>query len=302
MKNFFTREVKIGLVFVVAAVILFFGLNYLKGINIFTPSNRYFATYQDVGGLVVSNPVMIKGYKVGQVRSIKYDFKKQEPFVVEISVNEDIKLPLGTILSLKDEGLLGGKMIDVQLGSNENMHKSGDMLATKTEKNLLSQISGLAPKLEQVFDNLDSIMLSVKTLVNSPSLHNGIGKFDATMTDLRASMAQLKLATVNLPKTMTTLDNVATSLDKKINELEVAKLMAQIDKTLTNIDGFAEKLNNKNSTLGLLMNDRSVYDNLNKTVKSANALLVDLKQNPKRYVHFSLFGKKDKPKVAENEE
>jgi len=295
MKNFFTREVKIGLVFVVAVAILFFGLNFLKGINIFTPSNRYFANYEDVGGLVVSNPVMIKGFKVGQVRSIEYDFAKTEPFTVEISVNEDIKLPLGTIFTLKDEGLLGGKMIEIQLGNSADMHKSGETLATKIEGNFLSQLSELAPKLEQTFDNLDSIMLSVKTLVNSPSLHNGIDKFDATMTDLRTTMAQLKIATSNLPKTMATLDRVTSNLDKKINELDVAKLMAQIDKTLANAESFTEKLNNKNSTLGLLMNDRNVYDNLNTTVKSANALLVDLKQNPKRYVHFSVFGKKDKP-------
>jgi len=294
MKNFFTRDVKIGLVFVVAAAILFFGLNYLKGINIFTPSNRYFATYKDVGGLVVSNPVTIKGYKVGQVRSIKYNFSTDEPFVVEISVNEDIKLPKGTILSLKDEGLLGGKMIEIQLSKSTDMYKSGEMLATKVEGNFLSKLSELAPKLESTFESLDSIMFSVKALVNSPSLHNGIDKFDGTMADLRITMSQLKLATANLPKTMTTLDNVAINLDKKIGELDVAKLMAQIDKTLANVESFSEKLNNKNSTLGLLMNDRSVYDRLDKTVESANALLVDLKQNPKRYVHFSVFGKKDK--------
>ena len=301
MKKFFTREVKIGLVFVVAAAILFFGFNYLKGINIFTPSNHYYATYKDVGGLVVSNPVNIKGYKVGQVRSIKYDFSKTEPFVVEIAVNKDIKLPKGTILALTDEGLLGGKMIDVQLSNSNNMHKSGDFLATKVTDGLLAKISEFVPKLEQTFDNLDSIMLSVKTLVNSPSLHNGIDKFDAIMTDLHTTMAQLKLATANLPKTMATLDNVSVNLDKKINDLDIAKLMAQIDKTLANIDNFSEKLNNKNSTLGLLINDRNVYDNLNTTVKSANALLVDIKQNPKRYVHFSVFGKKDKPKVVDSE-
>lgn len=294
MKNFFTREVKIGLVFVIAAAILFFGLNFLKGINIFTPSNHYYATYKDVGGLVVSNPVMIKGYKVGQVRTIEYDFTADMPFTVEIAVNKDIKLPKGTVLSLKDEGLMGGKMIDIQLSVSKDLHKSGDILATKVEGNFLSQLSELAPKLEQTFDSLDTIMLSVKTLVNSPSLHNGIDKFDATMADLRTTMAQLKIATANLPKTMKTLDNVAANLDQKINELDVAKLMAQIDKTLESVQNFSNNLNNKNSTLGLLMNDRSVYDELNNTVKSANALLVDLKQNPKRYVNITVFGKKNK--------
>jgi len=295
MKNFFTREVKIGLVFIVAGAVLFFGLNFLKGINIFTPSNHYYAIYKDVGGLVVSNPVLIKGYKVGQVRTIQYNFADDEPFVVEIAVNKDIKLPKGTVLALADEGLLGGKMIDVQLGKSTDMHKSGDILAAKVEGNFLSQLSELAPKLEQTFESLDSIMLSVKSLVNSPSLHNGIDKFDATMADLRTTMAQLKLATANLPKTMATLDRVSTNLDQKINDIDVAKLMVQIDKTLASVESFSEKLNNKNSTLGLFMNDRKVYDNLNTTVESANALLVDLKQNPKRYINVTVFGgKKEK--------
>lgn len=294
MKNFFTREVKIGLVFIVATAILFFGLNYLKGINIFTPSNRYFAVYKDVGGLVVSNPVMIKGYKVGQVRSINYDFAKEKPFLVEIAVNKDIKFPKGTVLMLADEGLFGGKMLDVQLSNSNDLHKSGETLATDVMGNFLSQLSELAPKLKQSLESIDSILLGAKTLVNSPSLHNSINKFDATMTDLRSTMAQLNIATSKLPKTMATLDNVATNLDKKIDEFDVAKLTAQINKTLANVEDFTEKLNNKNSTLGLLLNDRNVYDNLNTTVKSANALLVDLKQNPKRYVHFSVFSKKEK--------
>jgi len=294
MKNFFTREVKIGLVFIVAIAILFFGLNYLKGINIFTPSNHYFAVYEDVGGLVESNPVMIRGFKVGQVRSIKYDFASEKPFVVEISVNKDIQFPKGTILLLADESLLGGKMIDVEFNTDAKMHKSGDTLATEVRGNFLSQLGELTPKLKQSLESIDSILLGAKTLVNSPSLRNGIDKFDATMTDLRSTMAQLNLATAKLPKTMATFDNIATNLDKKIDEFDIAKLTAQIDKTLAGVESFTEKLNNKNSTLGLLLNDRKVYDNLNTTVESANALLVDLKKNPKRYVHFSVFSKKEK--------
>jgi len=295
MKKFFTREVKIGLTFAVAIAILFFGFNYLKGINIFTPSNHYFAVYKDLKGLVVSNPVLIKGYKVGQVRSIKYNFSAEEPFVVEIAVNKDIKLPQGTVLLLADEGLMGGKMVNVQLNSNPVMHKSGDTLATAVQENFLAQISQLAPKLEQTFDSLDSILSSVKTLVNSAPLHDGIDKFGSTMTELHSTASQLKTATANLPRTMATLDNVATNLDKKIGELDVAKLMAQINQTLASVNSFTEQLNSKNSTLGLLINDRSVYDNLNTTVQSANSLLVDIKQNPKRYVHFSVFGKSSKP-------
>jgi phospholipid/cholesterol/gamma-HCH transport system substrate-binding protein len=294
MKNFFIREVKIGLTFVIAIAILFFGLNYLKGINIFTPSNHYFAKYRNVNGLVTSNPVMIKGYKIGQVRAVKYNFTEQEPFLVEIFVNEDIKLPQGTILTLADEGLLGGKIIEIELGNSGRLHKSGDTLATAVAENLLSKISELAPKLQETFENLDSVLFGVKALVNSKSLHNGINRFDDTMADLNISMMQLKKATANLPATMATLNRITVNLDKKINDFDVAGLMAKINETLANVQSFTEKLNSKNSSIGLLLNDRVVYDNLNTTINSANLLLVDLKEHPKRYVHFSVFGKKDK--------
>jgi phospholipid/cholesterol/gamma-HCH transport system substrate-binding protein len=294
MKKFFTREVKIGLTFVIAIAVLFFGLNFLKGINIFTPTNRYFATFEDVGGLVVSNSVMIKGYKVGQVRSIEYDFKKQRPFVVEIAVNDDIKLPKGTIVNLMDEGLIGGKIIDIQLGNKPDLFVSGDTIETFVIGNFLAQLTDYMPKIAQILDNLDSTVVSVNALVNSPSLQSGINSFGSTMENLSRTMAQLRLATASLPSTMSKLDNVAANLDTKVNQLDIAKLMTSINQTLENVRNFSDKLTSKNSSLGLLMNDRGVYDNLNATVQSANALMVDFKANPKRYIHFSVFGGKSK--------
>jgi phospholipid/cholesterol/gamma-HCH transport system substrate-binding protein len=294
MKNFFTREIKIGLMFLVTVAILFFGLNFLKGINIFTTSNRYFVVFENIDGLVVSNSVTIKGYKVGQVRRIDYDFTKQRPFLVEISVEDNVRLPKGTVVYLADEGLMGGKILDIQFAQNATMHISGDTIATDVEKGLFSTFGEYLPKIDLIISNLDTTMVLVKELVNSPSLHKGLNSFSTTMDNLNVTMAQLKLATANLPATMSKLDDLATNIKSKVNDLEVAKLTTSIDKTLQNIEMFSQRLNSQNSSLGLLMNDRAVYDNLNSTIKNADALMIDLKANPKRYVNFSVFGKKEK--------
>jgi len=292
MKKFFTKEIKIGLTFLVAIAVLFFGFNFLKGINIFTPTNRYYAVYENIGGLAVSNSATINGYKVGQVREIKYNFSKKNPFVIEISINKDIKLPKGTVFILTDESLLGGKKIDIQLGSETTFFVTGDTIQTEVKDNFLAQISDYMPKISKVINNLDSITTGINSLIANPSLQRGINSFGATMDDLNKTMAQLKAATSNLPATMGKLDNIASNFDNKINQLDIQTIMNQINATLANIDNFTKKLNGTNSSLGLLMNDRAVYDNLNNTMQSANSLLIDIKTNPKRYINISVFGSK----------
>jgi len=292
MKKFFTKEIKIGLTFLVAIAVLFFGFNFLKGINIFTPTNRYYAVYENIGGLAVSNSATINGYKVGQVREIKYNFSKKNPFVIEISINKDIKLPKGTIFILTDESLMGGKKIDIQLGSETSFFVTGDTVQTEVKDNFLAQISDYMPKISKVINNLDSITTGINSLIANPSLQRGINSFGATMDNLNKTMAQLKAATYNLPATMGKLDNIASNFDNKINQLDIQTIMNQVNATLANIDNFTKKLNGTNSSLGLLMNDRAVYDNLNNTMQSANSLLIDIKTNPKRYINISVFGSK----------
>ncbi|MDR1543875.1 MAG: MlaD family protein [Prevotellaceae bacterium] len=299
MKKFFTREVKIGLVFIIAIAVLFFGLNFLKGINIFTPSNHYFAKYQNVGGLVSSNAVMIKGYKVGQVRAIKYNFACDEPFVVEIFINDDIKLPKGTVFTLADEGLMGGKIINISLGENDNLYQSGDTVPTTIEGGLMAQLGDIVSSLKNSLNNLDTVVNVLKLAVNSPSLQSGINSLGSTLVDLNKTVAQIKSATATLPNTMDKVNNIATNFDKKIEELDINSIVASLEKTLADLQNFTKTLDNKDSSLGLLLNDRGMYDNLNTTIQSATNLLVDLKQNPKRYVNITVFGKKEKKEKNE---
>ena len=298
MKKIFTREVKIGLSFIAAVVCIIFGLNFLKGINIFAPSNRYYAEFDNLDGLVVSNNVVVRGYKVGQVTEITYDFTLEHPFVVTILVDDAIRLPLGSTMLLRDDGLMGGKVIDIVYGNQTELHAVGDTVPSDMAPGLMAVVGQLVPRLEGPISHVDSVLESVNSLVASPEIKNSLKSVERITADLQVSSAQLKrVMNTQLPGIMSDINTVTGDLKKvsgDLRQIEFAELFARIDHTVNNLQVFSEKLNSSEGTIGKLMNDNALYDNLNTTVGSVNELVVDLKANPKRYVHFSLFGAREK--------
>lgn len=298
MKKIFTREVKIGLSFIAAVVCIIFGLNFLKGINIFAPSNRYYAEFDNLDGLVVSNNVVVRGYKVGQVTEITYDFTLEHPFVVTILVDDAIRLPLGSTMLLRDDGLMGGKVIDIVYGNQTELHAVGDTVPSVVAPGLMAVVGQLVPRLEGTISHVDSVLESVNSLVASPEIKNSLKSVERITADLQVSSAQLKrVMNTQLPGIMSDINTVIGDLKKvsgDLRQIEFAELFARIDHTVNNLQVFSEKLNSSEGTIGKLMNDNALYDNLNTTVGSVNELVVDLKANPKRYVHFSLFGAREK--------
>ena len=298
MKKIFTREVKIGLSFIAAVVCIIFGLNFLKGINIFAPSNRYYAEFDNLDGLVVSNNVVVRGYKVGQVTEITYDFTLEHPFVVTILVDDAIRLPLGSTMLLRDDGLMGGKVIDIVYGNQTELHAVGDTVPSDVAPGLMAVVGQLVPRLEGTISHGDSVLESVNSLVASPEIKNSLKSVERITADLQVSSAQLKrVMNTQLPGIMSDINTVTGDLKKvsgDLRQIEFAELFARIDHTVNNLQVFSEKLNSSEGTIGKLMNDNALYDNLNTTVGSVNELVVDLKANPKRYVHFSLFGAREK--------
>lgn len=298
MKKIFTREVKIGLSFIAAVVCIIFGLNFLKGINIFAPSNRYYAEFDNLDGLVVSNNVVVRGYKVGQVTEITYDFTLEHPFVVTILVDDAIRLPLGSTMLLRDDGLMGGKVIDIIYGNQTELHAVGDTVPSDVAPGLMAVAGQLVPRLEGTISHVDSVLESVNSLVASPEIKNSLKSVERITADLQVSSAQLKrVMNTQLPGIMSDINTVTVDLKKvsgDLRQIEFAELFARIDHTVNNLQVFSEKLNSSEGTIGKLMNDNALYDNLNTTVGSVNELVVDLKANPKRYVHFSLFGAREK--------
>lgn len=297
-KKIFNREVKIGLMVVASLVVLFFGLNYLKGINIFKPTNHYFLTFEKVGGLVSSNPVYIKGYKIGQVSNIKYDFSQQKSFVVQIEIQDDVKLPSGTVAELFDDGLMGGKAINLVFSEKKTFQNTGDTLISQIVPGLMDVLSAeLLPNISSALKNIDSLVIVAEQLLSSEEIEKALLSIESATADLSSSSASLKnYIKTDVPMLLSNIDTIANDfkgISSGLNQWEFDSLYLKIEGTIANLETLTETLNKKESTLGLLLNDSSVYNELDSTINSANALLKDLKENPKRYVHFSLFGRKD---------
>lgn len=305
MKNFFSREVKVGIMAITAISVLYIGLNFLKGIDIFSPVYEYYATYENIGGLVPSSPVFVKGFKVGQVDEIKYDFSKRESFVIRISVIKDIKLPKGTKVELFDDGIMGGKAIQLvydPIAASQSIYHPNDTIESQQGNSIMAQVaSNLMPKIDNVTQQTELLLRSVRKLVESKELKNSLSSIEHTTADLSVSSSQLKLMMGNdVPRILSNV-NVVTSDFKQISgnlkKIDYAGTVSTIDQTISTIDRttaklgvITEKMNSNEGSIGLLLNNKDLYLSLKNTANSADKLLIDLKQNPNRYVQFSLFG------------
>lgn len=303
MKNsFFRREIKVGIMAVVAIFVLYFGLNFLKGVDIFSPIDYYYGVYDNVGRLVASSPVNIKGFKVGQVEEIKYDFTKEKSFIVKISVSKDIKIPKGAKIELYDDGLMGGKAVQLVYAPysvSQKMYEPGDTLESQIGGGLMAQLSGeLMPKIESISTQADSLLRAVRLMIESKEISNSLTSIEHTTADLAVTSTQLKkMMNSDFPRILDDV-NVLTSdfryISGNLKKIDYAATFASIDHTINNLNLITDKINKSEGTIGLLLNDKSLYQNLSNTASSADNLLIDLKNNPNRYVHFSLIGKKVK--------
>ncbi len=301
-KNFFTREVKVGIMVTIAIFVLYFGLNFLKGIDIFSPVSSYYATYSNIDGLVPSSPVLIKGYKVGQVEEISYDFSKSESFVVRISVSKDIRLPKGAKIELFDNGLMGGKAVQIvyePLLATQQLYNPGDTVESSVGTGLMAKVAGdLMPKIQSISEQADSLIRSLRTITEGKALKNSLQSMEKTTDNLASASVELnKVMKSDVPKIMKDVNGLTGDLKKisgNLSTVDFAATFASINHTISNLNLLTDKLNGQDGTVGLLLNDKKLYNNLSNTAESADKLLIDLKQNPKRYVHFSLFGSKQK--------
>ncbi len=297
-----SREVRVGIMTIVAIFVLYFGLNFLKGVDIFSPINYYYATYEQIDGLVPSSPVYIKGYKVGQVEEVQYDFLKETAFVVKISVSKDINIPQGTTLELFDDGLMGGKAVQLLYASRNASTAfctSGDTLQSTTGSGLLDQLAGdLMPKIESIADQTDSLLRSVRLLVDGGSVQNSLSSIEKTTADLAESSAQLKkLMKYDMPQLIGNVNTLTCDfkvVSGNLRKIDFASTFQQVDLTIRDLNQITRKMNEGEGSVGLLLNDKNLYMNLVNMSNSADELLIDMKKTPKRYVHFSLFGTREK--------
>lgn len=292
------KEVKIGIIGIAALAMLFFGINYLKGVRMFHASSYYYVEYTDINGLATSSPVFASGYKVGLVREIQYNHANPGHVVVEVELDKGMQIPKGSTGELVTE-MLGTVKMNLKLNLQSKEYcQPGDTLPGIVNNGLMGVAEGIMPKVEQLMPKMDSILNSLNQLLTNPALRGTLENTERLTANLDVTTRQLnKLMQNDLPqitgRMITIADNFST-ISESLKGIDYAETFQKIDSTLQNVQLLTSKLNSKDNTVGLLFNDPTLYNNLSTTTANAASLLEDLQAHPKRYVHFSLFGRKDK--------
>lgn len=298
MKKVFSKEVKIAVTVILCAVILIIGIDFLKGVNLMKPVNYYNIRFDRVSGLALSAPVEISGYQVGLVSEMTYN-QKTGKIDVEIDIDKSIDLPEGTYAKLESD-LLGTSIIALYTPLDaERNHEPGDTIPGVIEEGLMDSVGkDILPQVTDMLPKIDSILTGINGLVNGPELARTVTRLDAITADLESASGELSdFMTNRFPAIGNNVDTAVCNLKgvtAGLNDVNIAGIATSADTVLLNIKDITAKLNDQTNTLGLLLNERGIYDEVLNTLQSADSLLIDLRKHPKRYVHFSLFGKKDK--------
>ncbi len=304
----FTKEARIGLTVVVAFALLIYGLNFLKGINLFQKSNLYYIAFHNISGLAESNPVYANGYRIGIVRSIDYDYKKPGNVYVGIEIDENMRISEGSYAELESQ-MLGGVTMNIILAPSPKTLSPGDTITGGPKVGALDMAGQMVPQIQSVIPKLDSILININKLLMNPALNQTLSNTAQITENLKTTTATInKLLEGNVNSIAQNLEPTTKNLQdltEKLNGLDYLTTMNNVNQTLVGvqqttkslndaISGTVSKLNQPNSSLGLLLNDRGLYDNLNRNLVSSDSLLNDIRLHPKRYVHFSVFGSKTK--------
>ena len=296
-----TKEIKIALVAIVGILVMYFGINFLKGMNLFSTNNAYYMTFDDIQGLGASTPIYADGYKVGTVDGLEYDYKENGPIKVKVDINKDLRIPQGSKAEIVKD-LMGNLQVNLLLANNPRERvEPGGVIPGAVNGGMMDKAANLIPVVEKMLPKLDSILTSVNALLADPALAASLHNVETITSNLTVSTRELNTLMAGLNnqvpgmvrKANGVLDNT-NRLTANLASLDVQGTLNKVNQTLESAHQFTEKLNSNQGSLGLLMNDTKLYDNLTSTMGHADSLVIDLKAHPKRYVHFSVFGRKDK--------
>lgn len=296
-----TKEIKIALVAIVGILIMYFGINFLKGMNLFSTNNAYYMTFDDIQGLGASTPIYADGYKVGTVDGLEYDYKENGPIKVKVDIIKDLRIPQGSKAEIVKD-LMGNLQVNLLLANNPRERvEPGGIIPGAVNGGMMDKAANLVPVVEKMLPKLDSILISVNALLADPALAASLHNVETITSNLTVSTRELNTLMAGLNKQVPgmigkangVLDNT-NRLTANLASLDVQGTLNKVNQTLESAHQFTEKLNSNQGSLGLLMNDTKLYDNLTSTMGHADSLVIDLKAHPKRYVHFSVFGRKDK--------
>ena len=296
-----TKEIKIALVAIVGILIMYFGINFLKGMNLFSTNNAYYMTFDDIQGLGASTPIYADGYKVGIVDGLEYDYKENGPIKVKVDIIKDLRIPQGSKAEIVKD-LMGNLQVNLLLANNPRERvEPGGIIPGAVNGGMIDKAANLVPVVEKMLPKLDSILTSVNALLADPALAASLHNVETITSNLTVSTRELNTLMAGLDKQVPGMIGKANGVLDKTNRLtanlaslDVQGTLNKVNQTLESAHQFTEKLNSNQGSLGLLMNDTKLYDNLTSTMSHADSLVIDLKAHPKRYVHFSVFGRKDK--------
>lgn len=318
-----SKEVKVGILAVVAGAVLYFGFNFLKGSELFSSENEYYALYDNVGGLTVSNAVMLNGLSVGRVKDIRILQDRNNQLLVTLSVGKALKLPTTTVASLADGGLLGGKTVILLVEPGGPLLKDKDTLRAMEVKGLQALIQERALP---VLKSADSLMITMRHVVGRfdstayvvnrmlrtadrtlATVGGTVETVDATVRENRANLAtivanvnRLSTSLIETEKELKPLLGKANSVMDSLRVISLSQTLARANAAVVSLQGLLADVQAGKGTAGKLLKDEAFYRNVNGTMSSLERLLADLRANPKRYVHFSLFGRKEKKAVVDS--
>ncbi len=309
-----SKELKTGIIAVVVIALFVWGYNFVKGQDIFNPGKRYFyIEYDNISGLNEASSVTINGLKVGKVSEIKFnaDPSKRGKLLVKIIVENNFTFSKNSIAKIYPASLMGGQNLAIIPKYDDQEAVSGDFLKGVVEQDLIASIGDkLSPKIEHTIEGVDSLVSGVNQILDHKSrrsLNRSVIALEATISDVRKTLGAvnsiLDNSKTNVEVTLLNAKKITDNFSRvsdKLAKLDVETAIQKVQATLENVNLLLDGIKKGNGTLGKLVNDEKMYTNLTKASKELEELLREMKLNPKRFVHFSLFGKKPKPYSKEN--
>lgn len=301
MKKLFSKEMIIGASVLLSLLILFFGIDYLKGINVFKSANYYTSSYTNVAGLAQSAPVTLNGFKVGLVRDIRYEYDNPGHVLVEFSLDKELKLPIGSKAAIITD-MLGTSTVELRMASGDQYYEVGSRIEGVTPGGMMDKVSNeMLPSLMTIAPHIDSLIVALTAVATDPALVNSIKRLDNIMANIETSTGHLNEAMRGVPalvnSTNSTMANAVTisenlnkisaslaELSEDLKDMPLDSTMRNINHITAHLDIATEQLNSTNSTLGLLLNDPSLYNNISNSTAHLDSILIDLKKQPKRYI------------------
>lgn len=299
-----TKEIKLAIVAILSICIIYFGIIFLKGLKLFSTDNIYFVEMKDVGGLAKSAEVTSKGMKVGLVKDITYNSDNQM-LSVEVELNEGIVPTQGSYANITKE-LLGAPKLNIVMGENPKaLLNHGDTIKGVVGTDLMSVANEMIPQIKQLQPKLDSILTAINNIVNDPAIMESLNNLEYASRNLKTTSNKINsMLDSDMPQLINKANKICNNLQNttdNINKIDIISIadnanqtLVTTNQTMQELKVFTNNLNNPNSSLGRLMNDPNIYNNLDSTTLNASRLLEDIRLNPKRYINFSLIGKKSK--------